>query len=453
MRYEDTWWKDHLDEYIKILEGYVSFKSIAVPSPDPDMPFGIECYRMLEYMKDVMSSYGMDSRIHDSVVADGMIHGTASEGRKKIAIICHGDVVAADGEWDRDPFSLYRKDDHLVGRGTTDNKGAAIAVLFAMRCLQDRGWAPRNDFILRIGSAEEIGMKDIPLAKSMPKADFTLVPDSGFPVAYGEKGSIKVEFSFPWKSPVCIAGGNGTAVIDRAFAYGDNIDDFQPDMVGSIFYQEGRIVSVGIGRHPATPEGGKDAVVRLLRFLLYRNVVQDKDDRRTIADIVKLFGTFYGEGLEIGCSDQASGRLTAVLTRIETEESCIRCLINIRTPISADVDQMIYDLERRFPNCKVLASSKGFFHEIDDLVEGLNDIACKEYGVEKDPYIMAGGTYARMFDNAVAFGMGSPFGNVQPPFPVGQGRAHQRNESVHIERMRKGFLIYMKALEYLDAGI
>ena len=67
--------------------------------------------------------------------------------------------------------------------------------------------------------------------------------------------------------------------------------------------------------------------------------------------------------------------------------------------------------------------------------------------------IMAGGTYARLMQKAVAFGMGSPNGNAIPPFPPGQGRAHQRNESVEIERMRKGFLIYVRALRYLDEEI
>ena len=53
----------------------------------------------------------------------------------------------------------------------------------------------------------------------------------------------------------------------------------------------------------------------------------------------------------------------------------------------------------------------------------------------------------------IAYGMGSPLGNATPPFPQGQGRAHQRNESVHIERMKNGFLIYTEALEYLDGEI
>ena len=91
--------------------------------------------------------------------------------------------------------------------------------------------------------------------------------------------------------------------------------------------------------------------------------------------------------------------------------------------------------------------------EPDALIMGLNDIANRAYGSSKPPYVMAGGTYARVMQKAVAFGMGSPLGNAMPPFPAGQGRAHQRNESVQIERMKKGFLIYAEALQYLDRNI
>ena len=237
MRYEEKWWNDHFDEYVEVLSGYVSCRSIAIPSDDSDAPFGLECHRMLEYMKNTMSSYGLDSKIYDHVFVDGVLHGSGGEKSKSIAIICHGDVVAAEGQWDEDPFKLYFKDDHLVGRGTTDNKGAAIAVLFAIRCLLENGWKPYNDFILRIGSAEEIGMRDVPLAKNLPKADLCLVPDSGFPVAYGEKGSIKAVFSFPWKSSLSISGGNGTSVIDMARAeFPDDVGFRKTDCPDDIEY-------------------------------------------------------------------------------------------------------------------------------------------------------------------------------------------------------------------------
>ena len=111
------------------------------------------------------------------------------------------------------------------------------------------------------------------------------------------------------------------------------------------------------------------------------------------------------------------------------------------------------DKLNRHGNIRIVSSSEGYRVEPDSLILGLNDIANEVYGTAKPPYVMAGGTYARLMQKAVAFGMGSPNGNAIPPFPPGQGRAHQRNESVEIERMRKGFLIYVRALRYLDEEI
>ena len=97
-----------------------------------------------------------------------------------------------------------------------------------------------------------------------------------------------------------------------------------------------------------------------------------------------------------------------------------------------------------------LRKYNGYCVELDDFLMNLNKIACDEYNFEKKPYVMSGGTYARVMQPSVAFGMGSPSGNVVPPFPPGQGRAHQINESVAIDRMKKGFAIYVKALLFME---
>lgn len=425
------WWNEHLDEYIETLRNYVSFKSIAIPGKD-GLPFGRDNLDMLHFMRNEMAGLGMSTRLINDVFAEGKIAG--SVGRQSIAVACHGDVVPADGEWERDPFELYQKGDHLVGRGSTDNKGAGIAVLFAFRYLLESGWKPENDFLLRIGSAEEIGMSDVELAfKGEKMPALTLVPDSGFPVAYGEKSSIKAEIILPITSDaiLSIEGGGSASVIDHAVAV----------------LKEGESESFGKGRHPATPEGGEDAVLSLMNRLRDMGIEDDAVD-----SYISLFPDFYGTGLGIAASDEESGRLTAVVTHVHTEGKSIICTLSIRLPLCVDIDDVLLKLAT-IPGVRVLSSNRGYRVEPDALIMGLNDIANRVYGTDKPPYVMAGGTYARLMQRAVAFGMGSPSGNVAPPFPAGQGRAHQRNESVHIERMKNGFLIYVEALRYLDRTI
>ncbi len=421
------WWCEHLDEYKEILKHYVAFKSVAEPEKD-GLPFGRENLEMLKFMAGKMECIGMEARIMKDVFAEGKIRG--KKGKHSIAVACHGDVVPAEGEWERDPFELYEKEGHLVGRGTTDNKGAAVAVLFAFRYLLESGWKPDNDFLLRIGSAEEIGMKDVEIAfNGVKMPDLTLVPDSGFPVAYGEKGSVKAEIAIPLSGGITsLSGGGNASVIDSAEAIAD----------GQAVHAEGK------GRHPATPEGGEDAVLNLMRILRSMGV---KDN--AIGRYLSLFPDFYGTGLGIPACDEESGRLTAVVVQVRTENNTLICTLSIRLPFSAKNEDVVAKLEK-MGNVRILSSSPGYRVEPDGMIMGLNDIANRVYNSSKAPYVMAGGTYARLMQKAVAFGMGSPYGNVQPPFPSGQGRAHQRNESVEIARMEKGFLIYVDALKYLD---
>ena len=424
------WWDRHLEEYIETLKRYVAFRSVAVPGKD-GLPFGRDSLEMLRFMESQMKGIGMEAHLVNDVFAEGRIRGIS--GKKSIAVACHGDVVPAEGEWERDPFELYQKEDHLVGRGSTDNKGAGIAVLFAFRYLIESGWKPENDFILRIGSAEEIGMQDVPLAfadTAMP--DLTLVPDSGFPVAYGEKGSIKAEIRLALTDSRIggIKGGGAASVIDLA----------------ECTTGKGIITAHGKGRHPATPEGGEDAMLSLMKELAAEGYEDD-----AVRGYISLFPDFYGTGLGIACSDDESGRLTAVVTEVRTEDRTLVCTLSIRLPLSADSEGIKRILEEK--GASIISSTTGYRVEPDALIMGLNDIANRAYGSSKPPYVMAGGTYARVMQKAIAYGMGSPLGNAIPPFPQGQGRAHQRNESVHIERMKNGFLIYTEALEYLDGEI
>ena len=426
-----AWWSEHLDEYIETLKHYVAYKSVASPGKD-GLPFGKENLEMLRFMNSEMEKAGLRTRLINDVFAEGKIKGT--EGRHSIAVACHGDVVPALGDWDRDPFELYEKEGHLVGRGTTDNKGAAIAVLFAFRYLLESGWKSKNDFLLRIGSAEEIGMSDVAMAfKDEKMPDLTLVPDSGFPVAYGEKGSMKAEVRLPFSSGIIssINAGGGASVIDKACA--ETLD--------------GIVHATGKGRHPATPDGGEDAVLNLMRELK-RLGIEDE----AIDGYISFFPDFYGTGLGISLCDEESGSLTAVVTEVRSENKTMVCTLSIRIPISFSTSS-VADKLNRHGNIRIISSSEGYRVEPDSLILGLNDIANEVYGTAKPPYVMAGGTYARLMQKAVAFGMGSPNGNAIPPFPPGQGRAHQRNESVEIERMRKGFLIYVRALRYLDEEI
>ncbi|MCR5442377.1 MAG: M20/M25/M40 family metallo-hydrolase [Sphaerochaetaceae bacterium] len=450
-----SWFDGHEEEYIRDLGDYVSFPSVARKDED-GYPFGKGCHDMLFFMRDIMLRYGLDeARIIRDVFAEGTIRGRG-KNKRRIAVACHGDVVPVGEGWDSDPFTMYRKADHLVGRGTTDNKGAGMAVLYALRYLVESGYRPYNDIVLLVGSSEETGMEDVRIAgDSLARADITLVPDSGFPLVYGEKASGKASFRLGLE-PVGLKAFdafNGVSVIDRAEAV--IASDKEPPRrdridVVPLVPGEYRITASGLGRHPATPEDGIDASLLLAGYLVSEDLLP-ASEKAVFQKLLGLFPDFWGTGLGIRLDDPESGKSTAVLRKVRLEDGALDAEFGFKLPLSANPDKMFEVLRAAVPDIVIDDGfTRGWKYELDDTCMRLNDIANEVWEADRKPQIMAGGTYARYLQPAIVYGMGSPHGNVQPPFPPGQGRAHQRNESVHLLRMEKGFAIYVEALKLLD---
>ncbi len=57
--------------------------------------------------------------------------------------MAHLDVVPAVTEsWDTDPYQMVEKDGFLYGRGTSDNKGGAAALITTFIRLKTEGFVP-----------------------------------------------------------------------------------------------------------------------------------------------------------------------------------------------------------------------------------------------------------------------------------------------------------------------
>jgi acetylornithine deacetylase/succinyl-diaminopimelate desuccinylase-like protein len=70
-----------------------------------------------------------------------LVHGRFQRDRRfpTVTVYNHLDVQPADEpEWRSDPFRFTRRGDRYVGRGTTDDKGPALAALFGARYAMDR---------------------------------------------------------------------------------------------------------------------------------------------------------------------------------------------------------------------------------------------------------------------------------------------------------------------------
>ncbi len=460
-----NWIEETFDELTDHLASYIAIPSVAHPS-EGEYPFGVECDRMLSFIETLMQSYGLATSCFDRQVVTAKQSG--SGGKHTIGIACHGDVVPAQGPWERDPFTLWQKEEWLVGRGATDNKGATLVGLWALRYLKEQQIPIANDIMLLVGSAEEIGMADMRhWVAHNKKPDFTLVPDAGFPLCYGEKGRIVLQLArclgttnlrfFGTDNYANSVAGHAQALLEI-----DEADEQLLDALNAIEHitayrkDQGTIAveSSGLARHSAFPEESRDAIGLLARALLHTEAVTGDEAVQLLTFIVQSTEDFYGTGLGIFCEDEPSGKLTAVLTTANTDEHILSIGFDIRYPVTYEGEELIALLERtiapeRFETVQIDHSPKSLA-EITPLIHALTAIANSVHNTDDKPYTMGGGTYARVLQPAVAYGLGTPSLVNEPPFPPGEGRAHQANEAVYIPRLKKGIEIYVKALIAID---
>lgn len=459
-----TWIEETFDQLVAHLSDFVAIPSVAEPGKD-GLPYGPACAQMLSFIEALIAEQSLDTECFEGQIVIGT--KTGRRGKTSIGIACHGDVVPAQGPWERDPFTLWQKGDWLVGRGATDNKGATLVALWAIRYLREANIPLNSDIKLLVGSAEEIGMPDMERFVCVhDRPTFTLVPDAGFPVCYGEKGRIGLSMTTQLGETNLLNFGSdnfSNSVAAHALAriaIGSDVASQlarlnELDHIDATI-EEGVLIihSHGLARHSAFPEKGRDAIGQLARALLLAGAVEGEDARRALAFIADSTVDVHGSGLGIARRDDESGPLTAVLSTASTDAGTLTIGFDIRYPVTFEGDPIIRTLKdaasRHGFEISALEHSPKSRTPVTPLVEELCSIANSVHQTDDRPYTMGGGTYARKLQPAVAYGLGTPSIPITPPFPVGEGRAHQANEAVYIPRLKRGIEIYVKALITID---
>jgi succinyl-diaminopimelate desuccinylase len=96
-------------------------------------------------------------------------------------------------EWIFPPYAAEISDGVLYGRGSVDDKGPAMAALFAMAALRESQIALRRRFRLIVGLDEESGSRCIKYYRENAELpEFSFSPDASFPVVNAEKGILRI---------------------------------------------------------------------------------------------------------------------------------------------------------------------------------------------------------------------------------------------------------------------
>ncbi|MCL2058464.1 MAG: Sapep family Mn(2+)-dependent dipeptidase, partial [Oscillospiraceae bacterium] len=287
----DRWVNAHAQAMAQDVMELVRYRSVSEKNADVK-PYGRACRDVVDRAAAMCAGYGFNVRNHDYRSCTALLKGNTDE---QIGIFGHLDVVPEGNDWTFPPFEPFVRDGYIAGRGTSDNKGPAVAALYAMRCLRELNVALNHSVLLFLGAAEEVGMDDVVHYIENNKAPkFSFTPDSMYSVCYGEKGVLNARFArdVAGGNLVAFNGGHVTnSVADRAVAVisGFSLTDVQKAVAGygDITAREaednnggtkglGRCVeltAVGVARHAAFPEGSVNAIQRLALALSEQGLV------------------------------------------------------------------------------------------------------------------------------------------------------------------------------------
>ncbi len=449
------------DDIVKSTQEIIRIKSVEESSL-PGMPFGEGPYKALKNILELGRGMGFEVKNLDGYAG----HIEFGQGEEIVGILAHVDVVPEGDGWTYPPFGGEIHDGKIYGRGTVDDKGPAIATLYAMKSLKEAGIDLNKRVRLIIGANEETGWKCMDHYFKNEKApDMGFTPDADFPVIHGEKGIIVFDLVFNMNKPKgCdvylrdLKGGNAPNMVPD---YAESLIEVkEPEKVeGSLkeyaknknipltVLKENNILKLsvkGVSAHGSTPEKGENAISHLMGALGHLF-----DGGCSTCNFIDLYNKriaykHHGEGLGCGLEDDVSGKLNFNPGMIRIEDGKIILTINVRYPIKSSAKD-VYDGIRE--NLKLTtidlvegkSDSKPIYTPVDDfLVEKLMGVYREMSGDNKSlPITIGGGTYARAMKNAVAFG---------PMFPGQKDVAHQKDEYISIEHLMKITKIYAKAI-------
>lgn len=410
-----------MNEMIEALQKLVSFQSIA-KEEGPEYPYGKEVCGAKEYVLELAKSFGM--RVED--VPGKYAYIEIGAGPRLIGILSHLDVVPAGDGWTQDPFGGEIVDGRIYGRGTTDDKGPTIAVLYAMKALKEKTTLSARIRLI-LGQTEENGeWRDIEAytdAEEIPECGFT--PDGDFPAIQNELGAMVFRVQMPQSG--FLQGEGGTA----------------PNMVPArarVKTEFGTYEASGKACHGCAPWLGLNGISELME-----KVYQAEPENRFLRMYADLIGkTIYGEKLGIAAEDE-SGKLTLNVGLFEVRDETATLMVDIRYPAKKNPDEISGSLVRQFSSygasCECVYHVRPLYTPSDSPVLGALLSAYREVtGDDSRPISIGGGTYAKAMPNMVAFG---------PNFPGHENREHMEDEYILVEDFLKLEEIYERALAYL----
>lgn len=455
----DAFIAENKENIIRDITTLVKYPSVSIDGP-AGMPFGEECKKVLDKALEMCEGYGLATKNYDYYAGSASI----GNGEKEISIMGHLDIVPVGDGWSNDPYTVVEKDGYLYGRGVDDDKGPTVLGLYALLFLKEQQIPLNYTYRLMMGCSEETGMADVKVILEKEKVPtFMFTPDAGFPVINGEKGIMIAEGKFAHDGAHIVSFGGGTVsniVNDMCTAVlkgikKEDLGEYCPCRFDVVDCECGcgiKVTAKGVASHAAAPDNGVNAIYHLAD-LLSKVEALSAAEKECMAKIAATLADYNGVGLGIDCEDEPSGKITHVSGIASQEENVITLNYNIRYPVLAKGCELKERLEKHAAehgfDGKVISDSAPSYRAADTAeVKALLEAYVEVTGNPAEAHVMGGGTYARNFPNAVAFGPGFP--GTPNPAGAGKGGAHQPDECICIENMWKALKVYIVSLLKLN---
>lgn len=409
------------EAFIKDLQSLLRIKSVREDcGPVTEQaPFGQGIYDALNFMVELGRKAGFRTKMIDGKCC----WIEAGEGDELLGILAHMDTVPVEEGWAAPPFDGTLIDGKLYGRGVSDDKGPALIALYAMKAVA-KDMKKRVRLIL--GGDEEGGgwrcMKRYKETEEIPSMSFT--PDSEYPVTYAEKGILHVVISGQpqAKTPLTISCDNAYNVVPSHAS---------AEYSGKHYEAEGR------SAHAMEPEKGDNALLKLCAQLREEGV------QHPFLELAKIANA---EGLGIAFSDEPSGKLTInpSIAHVNDRQSELCC--DLRVPVTFGAEEVLAAIEKAVAPLGFHAANDYFQPPLyvkkdSPLVKTLQQVYQEVTGTALEPVSTGGGTYARAFPNAVAFGA---------LLPEDEVTYHRTNEYWKVENLVKSYQIIANAVAELS---
>lgn len=441
----ERYMQSHREEMIETLRTLVRIPSVR-EDPLPGQPFGAPAAKALAALLEMAGQAGFQTR-----GVDGYAGSVTFGEEPQLGILCHLDVVPAGEGWTLPPFDLTERDGRLYGRGAIDDKGPAVAALFALRAVKELKIPLRRGVRLIVGCGEETGSEDMAYyRKREPFPPLVFTPDGDYPVIHIEKGRLhgKIRADFPASGGArsVLWARAGTAVNAVPGTAQAALRGLSPREAHSAFEASGLsglelraeerdgctlLTVTGRPAHASTPDRGCNALTGLVR-LLCELPLNPCPGLERLQALNRLFphGETDGKSAGVRCRDDESGALTLSPGLFDFTETGLQAEIDIRFPLCARLETLGGALVAVCAEEKLSFSYEGTPpHRVDKdsaFVQTLLRVYEEWTGQPGKCLAIGGGTYVHDIPGGVAFGA---------EFPGEENHMHGADESIRTESL------------------